>query len=212
MKSIYTRNIGALSLPQQRILFTRTVCIIGCGGIGASAAELLLRAGVTSLLLVDPARFTEEDLNRHPFATASTQGKFKVTEAKRRLLAIQPEASITALKQAYPTSLPSYDLILDCTDQPSAHHAIGAVCTCPVLHAKAYGYLVTILLQAPNEERLAAAYPDLRPIRHPAGKLGLLDRYAASLLAAHAIAHLKLEEPSAWEGSETTYTLPYSVK
>lgn len=212
MKSSYSRNIGALSLPQQRTLFTRSVLIVGCGGIGAAAAELLLRGGVETLILSDPARFAEEDLNRHPFATAATVGRYKVTETRQRLLSIAPNAKVIALKKPFPTEVPPFDLVLDCTDQPASHHAVGAVGVCPVLHAKAYGYLVTVYVQAVGEQRLQAAYPDLRPVRHPAGKLGLTDAFAASLLAAHAIAFLKQEEPPDPEGSETTYTLPYSLR
>lgn len=211
MKTVYERNIGALSLPQQRTLFHRSVLIVGCGGIGARAAELLLRAGIRTLTLCDPARFSEADRNRHPFAFDKSNPGYKVTETKRQLLRIDPQAAVRTVKHPFdPSLVQGHDLILDCTDQPQSHRAIAACNTLPVLHAKAYGYLVTLYRQMPNETRISKAYPDPRPIRHPSGKLGILDAFAASLLAAEAVLLLKQEEFPTVCGAETPHTLPYS--
>ncbi len=214
MEPIYERNIGALSLPQQTSLLSPVVCIVGCGGVGARTAELLLRAGVRHLSLIDAAAFQESDRNRHPFATAANVGRFKVTETKRRLLAIDPNAALTAFKKPYaPAFLSNAALCIDAVDQPAAHIAISETAPCPVLHARAFGYLVTVLLQATGETRLADLYPDARPIRHPAGKLGALDAFAASLLAAEAVVLLKeAEKPPVTEGFTKQYTLPYQFE
>lgn len=211
MKTVYERNIGALSLPQQRTLFHRSVLIVGCGGIGARVAELLLRAGIQTLTLCDPARFSEADFNRHPFASDKSPSRYKATETKRQLLRMDPQASVCTVKRPFnPSLVHGHDLILDCTDQPQSHRTVAACNTVPVLHAKAYGYLVTLYRQMPNETRILEAYPDPRPVRHPSGKLGVLDAFAASLLVAEAVLLLKQEELPSVCGAETPHELPYS--
>lgn len=53
----------------QEKLGNLTLGLVGCGGIGAVAAEQLARLGVKHWLLVDPDVVEESNLNRFPFAT-----------------------------------------------------------------------------------------------------------------------------------------------
>jgi sulfur carrier protein ThiS adenylyltransferase len=48
-------------------LATCTVAIIGCGGLGSNAAQMLVRTGVGRLVLVDFDRVEEDNLNRQFF-------------------------------------------------------------------------------------------------------------------------------------------------
>ncbi|MEN8191005.1 MAG: ThiF family adenylyltransferase, partial [Thermodesulfobacteriota bacterium] len=67
MAERYSRN--PLSRAEQEKLQSAVVSIIGCGGLGGRTAELLTRLGVGSIILTDPDRFTESNLNRQLFCS-----------------------------------------------------------------------------------------------------------------------------------------------
>ena len=53
---IFSRNIGAISPAQQRLLQEGRVAVIGCGGLGGHVIEMLVRLGVGSVHCFDPPR------------------------------------------------------------------------------------------------------------------------------------------------------------
>ena len=54
------------------------VLVVGTGGVGAYAAEMLVRAGVGRLTIVDADRVQESNINRQLCALHSTVGEEKV--------------------------------------------------------------------------------------------------------------------------------------
>ena len=64
------------------------VLIVGVGGVGAYAAEMLCRAGVGSITIVDSDLVQKSNINRQILAMNSTLGclKVQVRVGKRRLL------------------------------------------------------------------------------------------------------------------------------
>lgn len=70
------------------------VLVIGLGGVGAMAAEMLCRAGIGSLHLVDGDVVNESNINRQILALSSTVGKAKTEVLKQRLLDINPLAEV----------------------------------------------------------------------------------------------------------------------
>lgn len=66
------------------------VLLVGVGGVGAYAAEMLVRAGVGSLTIVDGDRIHESNLNRQLPALRSEMGKLKTEVLGRRLKDINP--------------------------------------------------------------------------------------------------------------------------
>ena len=59
-------------------LRNRKVLVIGVGGVGGYAVEILARSGVGSLVLVDPDIVEETNINRQLVALTSTIGQYKV--------------------------------------------------------------------------------------------------------------------------------------
>lgn len=98
------------------------IILFGVGGVGGWCAEALVRTGVRHLTIVDYDVVSESNINRQVVATATNIGLPKVEEMKKRLLAICPEADITAINQRYcaETSanfpLTSFDYIIDAID------------------------------------------------------------------------------------------------
>ena len=65
---------------------------VGLGGVGAFSAEMLCRAGVGEMTIVDADNVSESNLNRQLPALHSTLGKSKAQVMADRLLEINPPA------------------------------------------------------------------------------------------------------------------------
>lgn len=71
------------------------VLVVGVGGVGAFAAEMIVRAGVGNITLVDADTVNESNINRQLVALHSTIGKAKTEILKQRLTDINPDLNIT---------------------------------------------------------------------------------------------------------------------
>ena len=78
-------------------LFESSVAVIGLGGVGAYAAEMLCRAGVGHLILLDSDVVSESNKNRQLIALDSTIGKPKSAVLAERLKDINPEVRLTLI-------------------------------------------------------------------------------------------------------------------
>lgn len=86
------------------------VAIFGIGGVGSYVVEGLARAGVGNFILVDNDEVSLTNLNRQIIATYETIGKAKVDIAKKRILEINPDASIQVYKEFF---MPDSKVIID---------------------------------------------------------------------------------------------------
>ena len=106
------------------------ICIFGVGGVGSYTVEALARAGVGTLTLVDGDCVALSNINRQLIATHSTVGEVKVEVAKRRILDINPEATVHAYNAfVTPESLceidfTGVDYIVDAIDTVSTKLAL----------------------------------------------------------------------------------------
>jgi tRNA threonylcarbamoyladenosine dehydratase len=73
------------------------VLVAGLGGVGAYTAEMLCRAGVGQMTIVDGDRITPTNRNRQLPALVSTEGKRKTQLMADRLLDINPELKLSAI-------------------------------------------------------------------------------------------------------------------
>ncbi len=114
----YERNIDSFGLAGQLKLLRSRAAVIGLGGLGGYAAEVLARAGVGFIRLVDGDRFQESNLNRQLFARAQSVGKNKALIGKTRLRRVNPGIELEAIPQYLDESnalpiLNDLDLIVD---------------------------------------------------------------------------------------------------
>lgn len=75
-----------------------SVAIIGVGGVGGYAAEMIVRAGVGHLIILDSDQVTVSNKNRQLLALDSTVGRPKCDVLSERLLDINPELDIRIIK------------------------------------------------------------------------------------------------------------------
>lgn len=84
------RQRGLLSPQEQAAVARARVSVLGQGGVGGVAAELLARAGVGGLTICDGDRFEASNLNRQVGAASSTLGRAKAEVMAERLADINP--------------------------------------------------------------------------------------------------------------------------
>ena len=75
------------------------VLVVGVGGVGGYAAEMLCRSGIGKLTIVDADTIHPSNINRQLPALHSTIGQSKVALLATRLKDINPEAHIIALQE-----------------------------------------------------------------------------------------------------------------
>ena len=73
------------------------VAVIGLGGVGAYAAEMLTRAGVGRLILLDSDCVAESNKNRQLLALDSNMGRKKTEVMAARLRDINPSLELTLI-------------------------------------------------------------------------------------------------------------------
>ena len=93
-----TKALGNRVMERLRSL---RFCVVGCGGTGASFAEMLVRTGAVQLALIDGAAVKERDLNRVFSFSWNDVGKPKVDVLKTRLDSIRPGLEIRALRDCF---------------------------------------------------------------------------------------------------------------
>ena len=99
------------------------VLIVGLGGVGAYAAEMICRAGVGQMTLVDADTVQPSNINRQLAALQTTIGREKVEVLAERYKQINPELKLTVLPvylkdDNIPELLDAatYDFIVDAID------------------------------------------------------------------------------------------------
>src|SRR5574344_1793408 len=99
------------------------ILIVGVGGVGGYAAELLCRAGIGNITIVDGDFIDETNLNRQIIALNSNIGESKVSAFAKRLLDINPDLKIEPIfkfleEEDIPSFLENgrYDFIIDAID------------------------------------------------------------------------------------------------
>ncbi len=80
-------------------LSNATVAVIGLGGVGSFAAEMVCRAGVGTMIILDSDTVNITNKNRQLVALDSTIGKLKTDVMERRLKDINPQLNLTVISQ-----------------------------------------------------------------------------------------------------------------
>ena len=83
--------VGADGLDTLR---SARVVVVGVGGVGAAAAEMVVRAGVGHIVLIDSDTVSESNINRQILAFRSTVGRPKCEVLGERLLDINPSLDL----------------------------------------------------------------------------------------------------------------------
>ncbi|MBO7193855.1 MAG: tRNA threonylcarbamoyladenosine dehydratase [Bacteroidaceae bacterium] len=88
-----------LGEEKQKTLHNAHLLVVGLGGVGSWAAEMLCRAGVGAFTLVDADVVDITNINRQMPALSSTVGQPKCNVVAERLRAINPEVQLVVKQQ-----------------------------------------------------------------------------------------------------------------
>ena len=122
----------ALYLNNEKLLRNFKVVIVGVGALGSVAAELLVRAGVGWVVLIDRDSVELSNLQRQSLFNEEDVGKLKAVQAKNHLEKINSEINIEAYNEDLDyknIDLINADLVLDCTDNLETRHLINEYCS-----------------------------------------------------------------------------------
>jgi molybdopterin/thiamine biosynthesis adenylyltransferase len=127
--NFFDRQIRAFGEEGQRTLESLTVAVVGLGGIGSLVAELLVRAGIARLILIDFDTVEVSNLNRMFGGIAASVGRPKVQIVASHLRSIR-ELEIdtvcdSVLKQSVLKRLRVADLIMGCVDSDLARSVLA---------------------------------------------------------------------------------------
>ena len=76
-----------------------SILVVGLGGVGACAAEMICRAGVGKMTIVDGDTIHASNRNRQLLALCSTEGKSKAQLMAVRLMDINPDLDLTVISE-----------------------------------------------------------------------------------------------------------------
>jgi len=80
-------------------LKTANVLVVGLGGVGAFAAEMICRAGIGSMTIVDGDTVHPTNRNRQLPALKSTEGLPKAVVMGQRIKEINPDINLTVIQE-----------------------------------------------------------------------------------------------------------------
>ncbi len=120
-----------LGAEKLEILKKAHVLVVGLGGVGAYAAEMIARAGVGRMTVADADVVSPSNINRQLIALHSTVGRSKAELVAERLRDINPDIELTVINdyikdEATYTLLDAarYDYVVDAIDTLSPKMAL----------------------------------------------------------------------------------------
>lgn len=204
---LYSRQIllDGWDIEAQEKLKLANVLIVGCGGIGCTSAELLARAGVGQITLIDADTIEMSNLQRQIAYVEENIGFYKSEILAKRLKQINPHIRIESYTSKLDESnaeqlISTQDLVLDGCDNFTTRYLVNQICiqlNVPLISASAIGFQGQLFMV----EGDSACYECLFPKEEHAneslrcadsGVLATTPNVMASLQAHHALLYLGL--------------------
>lgn len=114
----------------QDALLASRVLIIGAGGLGCPLVQYLVAAGVGHIGIADHDKVSLSNLHRQILFGTEDIGQYKVDVVKRKMQQLNPEVEIHVWREKWSHQhcvdhFPSYDLIVDATDNFASRYMIN---------------------------------------------------------------------------------------
>ncbi len=180
--------------------------IVGVGGLGCIAAQLLTIAGVGRLTLVDPDVVELENLHRQILFNEDQVGISKVAAAKERLQRLNSEVRVEAKQQNFIYQLIQDEefgtptIILDCADNPEATESsnlFSVMNSVPLITASVYRHegRISFFNGQGQPCNSCLANSNLGATCEAAGTLGTVPNMMGALQADAALRYLSGYKP-----------------
>ena len=189
----YVRNMKKFSTEEQATLLGSRVSVVGLGGLGGTVTEILARAGIGILNLIDGDRFEENNLNRQLLSTPKLLLKSKAQAAIDRIQAINASIVVNKHHEYLDEKnaiglLEKSNVIVDCLDNVKTRFVLEGASKkvqCPLVSAAVAGALGHVTTIFPDDRGFSLIYgePDAVESKGAEASLGCLP-YAVTLLAS----------------------------
>jgi len=129
-KQIILKKVG---IAGQEKIKKAKVLIIGIGGLGCPLLTYLASSGINNIGIVDHDKVELGNLNRQILFNTSDLGKYKVVQAKSKVIKIYKKIKIKTFKKKISTKninsiLKDYSIICDGTDNFETRYLINDYC------------------------------------------------------------------------------------
>ena len=129
-KQIILKKIGVIG---QKKIFHSKVLIVGIGGLGCPLLTYLVASGVGTIGIVDHDKIEMSNLNRQILFNHQDIGKFKVDQAKLKMLKINKKIKIISFKKKLnlkniKSIFKNFDISCDGTDNYNTRYLINDEC------------------------------------------------------------------------------------
>lgn len=131
MEDWKSRTINLIGEECVKKLAKAKIIVFGVGGVGGYVVEALARSGINNITVVDNDTVSISNINRQIIALNSTLEKDKVSVIKNRVLDINPNANVNALKvfvtpqNIADFNLKQYEFVVDAIDNITAKIALA---------------------------------------------------------------------------------------
>jgi len=114
-------------------LRTKSIAIVGAGGLGTHVTQQTALHGVRRFALIDDQTFQSTDQNRYVGVRYDDIGTLKVVLAERLIKSIEPEADVTTVEKELATpeafaAIKHADIIFGCLDNEGARLILTELC------------------------------------------------------------------------------------
>lgn len=120
-RQILLKEIGGVGMKR---LLDSTVGVIGAGGLGCPAIQVLAGAGIGHLKVIDGDRVEISNLPRQHLHYTADIGEFKVDSVKKKVEAMNPDVKIEIFKH-FITKENIKDFVVGCTSVIEASDSIS---------------------------------------------------------------------------------------
>lgn len=119
---IFERTINLIGEENFKKINKSKIIVFGLGGVGGYVVEMLVRAGIGSLTIVDFDKVNLSNINRQIVATHSTLNEYKTEAFEKRIKDINPNINLKIISQRVceenieKFNLKNYDYVIDAID------------------------------------------------------------------------------------------------
>ena len=167
MENRYIRNVPALSEAECALLRAKTICVVGCGGLGGHIIEQLARIGIGEIRCVDGDHFEETNLNRQIFSAEELIGQSKAEAAAARVNAINSGVNVrpycTYLSEENAVEIISgCDAVLGGLDNIPTRKILARACAeegIPYIYGAISGWVAQAGISMPGDGMIGRLYP-----------------------------------------------------
>jgi len=169
MNQRYLRNKETISTYEQKILASKSVVLLGCGGLGQYVAMQLCRAGVGNITIIDDGNFEETNLNRQLYCTMKNLFKPKVEETANFLNDINHEVNVKTIYDRMTSKnannyISGHSVVVDALDSIKDRLILEKACrelNLTLISAAIGGWYGHLAVVRPNDNTLTKIYSDV---------------------------------------------------